>query len=95
MELWIRSQDKTALAQVDNLSCIENRIVFIPNNLGGSATVGKYKTKNRALEVMNEIETLILYAGSRPDEFRNIKDKLSNWATSSATGVAIYEMPEE
>ena len=59
MELWIRNQDKTALTSVDNICAIENRIVFIPNRVNGRATLGKYKTEKRALEVLDEIQNLL------------------------------------
>ena len=59
MDLWIRSQDKTILTKVDNLCCMGNRIVFIPNRMNGRDIVGKYKTQNRALEVLDEIQQKI------------------------------------
>ena len=60
MSLWIRSQDKQSLAQVDNICCIENRIVFVPNRLNGRVTIGKYKSNERALEVLNEIQDKLI-----------------------------------
>jgi hypothetical protein len=58
MELWIRSQDKTELVKVNNLANIDYRIVFI-NNGNGRTTLGTYATKERALEVLDEIEDFI------------------------------------
>lgn len=56
MELWIKSQDRKELLNVNNLAVIGNRIVFI-NNGNGRATLGTYKSKERALEVLNEIQS--------------------------------------
>lgn len=57
MELWIRNQDNDCLNKVDNISVIDNRVVMIANQ--GRMTLGKYKTKERALEVLDEIQDKI------------------------------------
>ena len=54
MELWIRSQNRKELVAINNLVVIENRIVFI-NNGNGRVTLGTYKTEERALEVLEDI----------------------------------------
>lgn len=60
MELWIRSQDRESLIKADNLGLFGNRIVFIPNRpTGGRMTIGRYKTEERALEVLDEIQDFI------------------------------------
>lgn len=60
MELWIRSQDRGSLIKADNLGLFGNRIVFIPNRpTGGRMTIGRYKTEERALEVLDEIQSKI------------------------------------
>lgn len=59
MELWIRSQDKKKLYNVRNLEldnletgiCYESRDNFV--------LLGKYKSKERALEVLDEIQNLL------------------------------------
>lgn len=59
MELWIRSQDKECLLKVDrvdyDLSNGEHRIVVN----GFSVCLGKYETKERALEVMDAIQDIL------------------------------------
>ena len=55
MNLWIRSQDKTSLFKPDNLYVNGDRIVYITSKCG-RATIGKYKTEERALEVLDEIQ---------------------------------------
>lgn len=68
MELWVRSQDKSSLVKVDNLyASVGNYICYyvekgkeVPNTYyRPSGELGRYATKERALEVLNEIERLI------------------------------------
>ena len=64
MELWIRSQDKELIQKVNigimylkdatNRDCIANR-----DNETGFSILGEYKTKERALEVLDEIQDMI------------------------------------
>ena len=104
MELWIRSQDKDILLKVDSLLIDDNNNdiytqCWVGVNLE-TYTLGKYKTKERALEVLDEIQKLlkpqiILRKGKitgcvddtiirEPDGY-DIKE-LSTY---------VYEMPEE
>ena len=65
MELWIRSQDKLTLTKVSNLSLQEiKHPVRHDTEYWGIGTyydnlqmLGKYKTKERALEVLDEIQS--------------------------------------
>lgn len=63
MELWIRSQDKAILIKVDNISYIniskdnEKEIHSLCSDFKN--VLGTYKTKRRALEVLDEIEDLM------------------------------------
>lgn len=63
MELWIRSQDKTKLVKIDNISYLdmsddyEKEVHSLFNDCKG--ILGVYKTKNRALEVLDEIQNKI------------------------------------
>jgi hypothetical protein len=57
MELWIRSQDKQYLIQVDYLctgGTYDNEVITNKNDI--SYSLGTYRTKERALEVLDEIE---------------------------------------
>ena len=67
MELWIRSQDKESLTKVSNISLKEIRKPYT-NEFGyyGIGTyydnlqvLGKYTAKERALEVLDEIDDLM------------------------------------
>lgn len=60
MELWVRSQDKRILQKVDN--------IFLDADYGNkristydeyNTELGTYKTKERALEVLEEIQNIL------------------------------------
>lgn len=58
MELWVRSQDKTFLRKVNTIGIVEGRDFWsIDENL--TVSFGKYKTKERAIEVLDEIQGLL------------------------------------
>lgn len=89
MELWIRSQDKECLMKVDRLdydvSNYKHRIVVN----GYQTLVAEYETKKRALEVLDDIESLLC---------GNTRDK----GLAKGIGIRsknaqnlIYEMPKE
>ena len=68
MELWIRSQDRGSIVKVDNLYVsVGNYICYyvekgkeIPNTYyRPSGELGRYKTKERALEVLDEIQNIL------------------------------------
>ncbi len=99
MDLYIRSQDKTDLSKNNRLKIREHTFengekeyfIFLNNN-SMSDVVGIYKTKERALEVLDEIQDKIVInygyelatnSGIRPD---NIKSK---------SYTAVYEMPQD
>lgn len=69
MELWIRSQDKMNLVKVrqvgvnyqNNKQIIANYIPdFYPNSGEYYEFLGVYKTKERAIEILDEIQNYIL-----------------------------------
>lgn len=57
MELWIRSQDKMALSNFDLLILekVEKGYMFIADHY---KNMGVYSTKERALEILDEIQQL-------------------------------------
>ena len=68
MEIWIRRQDRGSLVKVDNLYVsVGNYICYyvekgkeIPNTYyRPSGELGRYKTKERALEVLDEIQNIL------------------------------------
>ncbi|MDD7754021.1 MAG: hypothetical protein PUJ51_05885 [Clostridiales bacterium] len=60
MNLWVRSQDKRILQKVDNIfldANYENKRISTYD--GDSVELGTYKTKERAIEVLDEIQMLL------------------------------------
>ena len=105
MNLWIRSQDKECLTNISNIQYVYK------NNMHGLGTyydnlkiLGTYKTKERVLEVLNEIQELLMPKIVFKDEGRdyitpqgqiyklNIKQPISTDIQQLSTYV--YEMPE-
>lgn len=60
MDLWIRSQDKTKLKKTNYLQVEfdswQNKSAIICN----TDVVAVYETKERAMEILDEIETILL-----------------------------------
>lgn len=60
MDLWIRSQDKTKLKKTNylqvELDSWQNKSAIICN----TDVVAVYETKERAMEILDEIETMLL-----------------------------------
>lgn len=82
MDLWIRSQDKRAIYCVRQL-----RINGLDIMCLGGELLGTYKTKERALEVLDEIQK----------EIHNSKELLydDGHIVNIPCENIIYEMPEE
>jgi hypothetical protein len=64
MELWIRSQDKTDLLSSKKLKVYYNEttnnwIVVNREEINNGTPLGQYLTKERALEVLDEIQKVI------------------------------------
>ena len=96
MDLWIRSQDKMNLVQIKQISInyqnnkqvIANYIPETYENAGEYyELLGTYKTKERALEVLDEIQEAKL---------GNFHYKCpSNVKVSIKEDTFVYEMPKE
>ncbi len=115
MELWIRSQDKSSIVKVDNLYVsVGNYICYyvekgkeVPGTYyRPSGGLGRYETKERALEVLNEIQNIlkpkyILDASSiKPDgdfykENGAIIQKYNANAKIEELSTFVYQMPEK
>ena len=96
MELWIRSQDKEQLAQIVGLLLDDenNEIRGFTNYHQNYYELGKYKTKERALEVLDEIENFIItrfIVENSTYETADIKVKSAILCNMSK----IYDMPKE
>ena len=103
MDLWIRNRDKTILQKVDNLLISDGMnekktFNIYTNNINVQNVLGEYATKERALEVLDEIQSLLQPKGmikfdsilSKKDikEFKSSIEPLYNIPV-------VYEMPKE
>lgn len=62
MELWVRSQDRIVLKKLQDIEYYEDgKKHFV---IGGSL-LGEYKTKERCLEIIDEIQKLLLSANPK------------------------------
>lgn len=95
MELWIRSQDRKRLTKIEDVYMVEDdykkdNILSFPKYYIGNTLVGHlgiYKTKERALEVLDEIQRLIEDLQYMSYAIPN--DKFTGYRPN------VYEMPEE
>jgi hypothetical protein len=100
MELWIRSQDRTFLRKVNTIGIVEGRDFWsIDENL--TVSFGKYKTKERAIEILDEIHKCII-----DKEVLHVCNNLLTLISKSSLKnageiidrtkkIAVYEMPKE
>lgn len=116
MELWIRSQDKEILLnikgiQYQNCKLVENETVEANILIGfyncyDNEILGEYETKERALEILTEIQNIlspkyILNASSiKPDgnfyvENGMIFQKYDANAKIEELSTSVYQMPEK
>ena len=115
MELWIRSQDKMNLVKINQISInYANKTQIIANclpeyyeNSGNYyELLGTYKTKERALEVLDEIQNILkpkyILDSSSIKECGNswvengvIMQKYNANATIQELSTYVYEMPNE
>ena len=99
MELWIRSQDRESLVKVDNLYVsVGNYICYyvekgkeIPNTYyRPSGELGRYASKERALEVLDEIQNKMLN-GVFAKKINGLGEELD----LIPKPILIYNMPEK
>lgn len=88
MDLWIRSQDRENLIPIKKPVCIYNTTIAYKESAPYIIKIAEYKTKERALEVLDEIQDELIGSDFMPIE----KDEEVVLTCGSAR---IYEMPEE
>ena len=97
MELWIRSQNKRNLMKAEDIVAVDNYIEIFKQN-DESTRVGEYKTKERALEVLDEINERIMLLNTLSiakgrDTLLALKNALPE---EKLQGLAYpYEMPKD
>ena len=109
MELWVRSQDRNNLKKVNNIYVeeitrdydswvgnIHSQPYVITSDNGN---LGFYATKERALEILDEIQNILIIKNSF-----NLSEEIINKCFENNTEeeiqkivktLAVYEMPEE
>lgn len=90
MELWIRSQDKEILTKIDSIHYYYDEDNNTHNIDGVYYILGTYKTKERALEILDEIQRFIYSQGKSYVELneKGIPKEIKQFGY-------IYEMPQE
>ena len=106
MELWVRSQDKEYLIPIKNPICVYDNKIIYKESASYIITIAEYKTKERALEVLDEIQNIlkpkyILDTSSiKPDgdfyeENGVIFQKYNANAKIEELSTFVYQMPAE
>lgn len=86
MDLWIRSQDKTTLIRSYEIYIIEQQSKYLIRAKKTSHILGVYNTIERALDVLDEIQDMLLGGDFTPKE----EDMILICGSAR-----VYEMPEE
>ena len=93
MELWVRSQDKRILQKVDNIylnANYDNRRICTNDSRDYESDLGEYKTKERAIEILDEIQNKMLN-GVFAKKINGLGEELD----LIPNPILIYNMPEK
>lgn len=106
MDLWIRSQDKEKLVKCNDIVVNDDCIIGYFDKDTEYEDLGTYKTKERALEVLDEIQN-ILFPKFKIDT-SSIKENGHSWVENGVIlqkytanvdyiklNTYVYEMPKE
>ena len=104
MELWIRSQDRTNLIKVEHVAIVNNYTINAMST-NWDYDIGTYKTKERALEVLDEIQNILkpkyivdtssIKEGKSWVENGVILQEYNANARVEQLSTYVYEMPKE
>lgn len=87
MELWIRSQDKTKLTKITNLTLDSDKNGILQDDENVFELLGKYKTKERALEILDEIHQRLI-------DLQTLEIKANCYKTINRDIDCVYQMPK-
>lgn len=87
MELWIRSQDKTKFGKIISLEIERTTIKGNSKCDDYDVWLGHYKTKERALEVLDEIQDLL--------EGKIHEEHINKFDIFNGDERKVYRMPKE
>ena len=92
MDLWIRSQNRELLIKPNVLDLdLDDTTIVCSSNTEGEYTLGEYKTYERAIEVLDEIEKIIGWCQKdlRDVTVGDLENLIGNFNNF------VYEMPKE
>lgn len=105
MELWIRSQDKEKLVKVDEIYIEEilSTTVYINDRYRvgewlvecSNVILGTYRSKERALEVLNDIQDTLIAKYVTSLNPRAAMLETEEETTKALEKMAVYVMPKE
>lgn len=105
MNLWVRSQDKEDLILIKNPICVYDNKIIYKESASYIITIAEYKTKERAIEVLDEIQNIlkpkyildtssIKPAGNFYEENEVIFQNYDANAKIEELSTFVYQMPE-
>lgn len=86
MELWVRDKSRTILQKVERVEY--NYRNGLHSVMVGLDSIGTYATKERCLEIIDEIQSLLVNNGTS-------SDKISALLSGAKNEFIVYEMPKE
>ena len=92
MELWIRSQNKGTLVKVEILGYTNGTICSYSGD--NKITLGEYRSAERALEVLDEIENCLNQKFKLSGSYEELDIQLKTKMINGLYGY-IYTMPEK
>ena len=111
MELWIRSQNGKALMKCTMLNLDNDETgIFVYNDDNYMIMAGKYKSKDRAFQILNEIQSILqprifYHEPINAVDYRDMIESYSNDVVLQTTqkvemelkqsGQIVYQMPKE
>ncbi|TCU72912.1 hypothetical protein EV204_105248 [Tissierella praeacuta] len=90
MGIWIRTQNKEVLLTCQTIGLTNDELSLVEEKNTESYLLGTYSTKERTLEVLDEIQNQIMN-GIQSNNMREI----ANYEMESSTGYSVFEMPKE
>lgn len=87
MDLWIRSQDRETIMKIDRVDIDREKEIWVN---GYDVFVAKYKTKERALEVLDEMQEFI-----ENRDTTKITQDIHGITSEVEIAKRVYEMPQE
>jgi hypothetical protein len=92
MKLWVRSQERDKLEMCNSLSIqpiiTSNKKHQTWGVISNFGCVGEYATRERCLEIIDEIQCLLKNNGST-------EDRMSQLISGIENKFVVYEMPEQ